>query len=247
MNEPPTSSPRAASKRTRSLLPDDLRPRAVQHLADDIATRGNHLSTGFVGVSYLLPVLSAGGRLDVAYALLNQDTFPSWLFSVKQGATTIWERWDGWTPGKGFQNAGMNSFNHYSLGSCGEWLYSTVAGIDWDPDAPGYKHLIIHPQPGGGLTTAKASLRTAYGQVASEWRITGGKFQGSLTIPANTTATVTLPAVDAATVVVDDKPLASLPDARLAAPRGGRVTFSLGSGSYQFVCPEPMEPVAPAR
>ena len=131
------------------LLADEaLRQKAVQYLADDIAAKGNHLSTGFVGVSYLLPVLTAGGRLNVAYALLLQDTFPSWLFSVKQGATTIWERWDGWTPDKGFQTPAMNSFNHYSLGSCGEWIYDTVAGIGWDPDAPGYKHLFLHPQTG---------------------------------------------------------------------------------------------------
>ena len=219
------------------LLPDELRPKAVQYLADDIAAKGNHLSTGFVGVSYLLPVLTAGGRLDVAYALLNQDTFPSWLFSVKQGATTIWERWDGWTPDKGFQDAGMNSFNHYSLGSCGEWLYDTVAGIGWDPAAPGYKHLVIRPRPGGGLTMAKAGLKTVYGQVGSAWTLADGRFNYELTVPANTTATVTLPAADASTVTADGKPLTELSDAKLTAPQEGDVTFTLGSGSYQFACP----------
>ena len=148
------------------LLTDDGRAKAVQFLADDIAAKGNHLSTGFVGVSYLLPTLTAGGRLDLAYALLMQDTFPSWLFSVKQGATTIWERWDGWTPDKGFQNAGMNSFNHYSLGSCGEWLYDTVAGIDWDagrarlqtprhPPAPGWRPGERQGEPAHGLRAGR--------------------------------------------------------------------------------------------
>jgi len=101
------------------LLPEDLRPKAAQYLENDIKAKGNHLSTGFVGVSYLLPVLTRAGKTNTAYTLLMQDTFPSWLFSVKHGATTIWERWDGWTPEKGFQDPGMNSFNHYSLGSCG--------------------------------------------------------------------------------------------------------------------------------
>ena len=146
-------------------MPDELRPRAVQYLADDIVAKGNHLSTGFVGVSYLLPVLTAYGHLDLAYTLLMQDTFPSWLFSVKQGATTIWERWDGWTPDKGFQDAAMNSFNHYSLGSCGEWLYDTVAGIGRNAAWPGYKVAVIRPRPGGGLTMVKAGLKTVYGQI----------------------------------------------------------------------------------
>ncbi len=209
----------------------------VGKLVKDIAAKGNHLSTGFIGVSYLLPVLTDHGHLDVAYTLLNQDTFPSWLFSVKQGATTIWERWDGWTPEKGFQDAGMNSFNHYSLGSCGEWLYTTVAGIDWDPDAPGYKHLVIHPQPGGGLTEVKAGLRTVHGQVNSAWKVADGKFTYDLTLPANTTATVTLPTNDPDGVTADGEPLAELKDAKLDRESIRGVTFTLGSGSYRFVCP----------
>lgn len=136
------------------LRPEAMRAKAVQYLAGDVAAHGDHLTTGFVGVSYLLPVLTAGGRVDTAYTLPMQDTFPSWLFSVKHGATTIWERWDGWTPEKGFQTPVMNSFNHYSLGSCGEWLYDTVAGIGSDRALPGYKRAIIHPKPGGGIRLA---------------------------------------------------------------------------------------------
>ena len=127
------------------LLPEALRPLAAKYLVDDIRAKGWHVSTGFVGVSYLLPVLTQAGKLDAAYRLLMQDTFPSWLFSVKHGATTIWERWDGWTPEKGFQDPNMNSFNHYALGSCGQWLYEGVAGIAPDPEQPGYRHIIIHP------------------------------------------------------------------------------------------------------
>src|ERR1700750_2019399 len=101
----------------------------------------------------------------MAYTLLNQKTWPSWLYAVTQGATTIWERWDGWTHDRGFQTPEMNSYNHYAYGAIGEWLYGTVAGIDLDPARPGYKHIVVHPRPGGGLTRAKASLRSVHGLI----------------------------------------------------------------------------------
>ncbi len=214
------------------LLPETLRSKGMQYLADDIAVHGNHLTTGFIGVGYLLPVLTNGGRLDMAYALLTQDTFPSWLFSVKQGATTIWERWDGWTPGKGFQDAGMNSFNHYSLGSCGEWLYDTVAGIGWNPEAPGYRRLILRPQPGGGLSHAEATRRTMYGTVKSAWRVDGKRLTLDVTIPANVTARMILPTGDAASILEGGNPLEGNPT---VAP--GETAFDVGSGSYQFSWP----------
>lgn len=133
------------------LVPATMRPMIAKRLTDDIMiARKGHLSTGFVGVGYLCPTLSSIGATDVAYTLLENDSYPSWGYSIKHGATTIWERWDGWTEEKGFQDPGMNSFNHYSLGSVGEWMASTVAGIDLDPKQPGYKHIIIHPEPGGG-------------------------------------------------------------------------------------------------
>jgi len=157
---------------------------------DDIKAKKWHLSTGFVGVSYLLPTLADSGNADVAYKLLLQDTFPSWLFSVKQGATTMWERWDGWTPDKGFQTPQMNSFNLYSLGSCGEWLYDSVAGINWDPDYPGYKHILIRPIVGGGLTSANATIGSPYGNITSAWSLREGNLILNVTIPTNTTATV---------------------------------------------------------
>src|ERR1035437_7813718 len=105
------------------LLAPEQRPAAAKHLVEDIAAKGDHLSTGFVGVGHLTTTLTRQGYVDIAYKLLLQETFPGWLYSVKNGATTIWERWDGWTQEKGFQDPGMNSFNHYSLGSVGEWLY----------------------------------------------------------------------------------------------------------------------------
>ena len=175
------------------LLDENHRPAAVEALVRDIESRGMHLSTGFVGTPYLNPVLTRFGRADVAYALLLQKTFPSWLYPVTQGATTMWERWDAWTHDKGFSDTGMNSFNHYAFGAVGEWLYATVAGIELDPHKPGYKHILIRPTPGGELTWAKGAHRTLYGVVESAWRIENGTFHLDVAIPPNTTATVRLP------------------------------------------------------
>ena len=176
-----------------NLLPEVLRPKAAQYLAENVANHKDHLTTGFIGVSYLLPALCSQNKIETAYRVFLQDTFPSWLFSVKHGATTIWERWDGWTPEKGFQDPGMNSFNHYSLGSCGEWMFDTVAGIGLDPTQPGFKHILIRPRPGGDLTHAEASYDSIRGRIISEWKCDGDKLTLDVTIPPNTSATVHLP------------------------------------------------------
>jgi alpha-L-rhamnosidase len=175
------------------LLPTKLRPLAAAELVADIERRGDHLSTGFVGSPYLPHVLSSNGKLDVAYKLLAQTTWPSWLYPVTQGATTIWERWDGWTPENGFQDKGMNSFNHYAYGAIGAWLYNTVAGIEIDPVQPGYKHTILRPQAGGDLTCAAARLETPYGELVSDWKLDDGRFTWEIVVPPNTTATAILP------------------------------------------------------
>ncbi|WP_394846111.1 glycoside hydrolase family 78 protein [Pendulispora brunnea] len=174
------------------LLPENLRSLAASHLMADVEARG-HLSTGFVGVAHLLPVLTAYGRVDLAYRLLNTDTFPSWLYSVNKGATTIWERWDGIRPNGQFQDPGMNSFNHYSLGSVGEWMYATIAGIELDEAHPGYKHFFVRPRPGGGLESASGKLDTIHGTIVSDWKIAGRVFSLNVTVPPNTTATVSVP------------------------------------------------------
>ncbi len=175
------------------LLPDDLRQAAAAELVADIQRRGKHLSTGFVGAPYLPHVLGNNGRLDTAYALLEQKTWPSWLYPVTQGATTVWERWDGWTEENGYQDPGMNSFNHYAYGSIGAWLYSTVAGIQIDPAQPGYKHILLRAKPGGGLAEAEGSLDTPYGEVVSRWTQSAGAFEWTVVVPPNTRATVYLP------------------------------------------------------
>jgi alpha-L-rhamnosidase len=185
------------------LLPEELRSQAVAELVADIERRDMHLSTGFVGAPYLPHVLSANGRLDVAYALLHQTTWPSWLYPVTQGATTIWERWDGWTEEHGFQDADMNSFNHYAYGSIGAWLYNTVAGIEIDPARPGYKHILLRPQPGSQLTHATGRLKTLYGQLVSQWKLENGRFDWTVVVPPNTTATAQLPLADGQTVTLN--------------------------------------------
>ncbi|MBE2215831.1 MAG: glycoside hydrolase family 78 protein [Opitutaceae bacterium] len=175
------------------LLPHHLRARATEHLVENIRALNWHLSTGFIGISHLNPQLTLNGHADVAYRLLLQETYPGWLYPVKHGATTIWERWNGWTHQDGFFNPHMNSFNHYSLGSVGEWLFRHVAGIELDPEAPGYQRFVLRPFVGAGLDFARATLRTMHGEIESGWRREGGALTWSIRVPANTTARVFIP------------------------------------------------------
>ena len=217
------------------LLPEALRPAAVQELVRDIRQRGMRLSTGFVGAPYLLHVLARFGQLDVAYQLLLQKAWPSWLYSVTQGATTIWERWDGWTHDKGFQDPGMNSFNHYAYGSVGDWLYGVVAGIEIDPAHPGYEHIVFQPQPGGGLSYARAETETIRGRVASGWRLEDGILTLNLTVPANCTATAFIPAAAPAAV----SELGGGTGAVFQRMENGAAVYALESGTYTFQSPKP--------
>jgi len=219
------------------LLPEALRPLAAQHLADNIVSKNNHLSTGFVGVGYLCPVLTETGHNDTAYTLLLNTTFPSWGFSIAQGATTIWERWDGYTPAKGFQDPGMNSFNHYSLGSVGQWLYQDVAGIDTDPAQPGYKHILLHPHPGPGLTQVTAGYDSIRGPIGSSWKVANGQFVWDVTIPANTTATAWVLAQSAGSVTESGHPISAASGIVLVRTEAGTAIYELPSGTYHFTSP----------
>jgi alpha-L-rhamnosidase len=214
------------------LLPGDLRAKAAQYLVDDIKAGGWHLSTGFLGVSYLLPVLAQAGRDEIAYRLLLQDTYPSWLFPVEHDATTIWERWDGWTPDKGFQDPGMNSFNHYALGSCGEFLFSGIGGIR--PASPGYKTILIDPIVGKGLTWAKTSYDSIHGQIATFWKVEGNRLLLEVTVPANTTATVCIPATAVAGITESGKPIEKSEGVKLLRQEKDKVFLEVGSGTYKF-------------
>ncbi|WP_282935355.1 glycoside hydrolase family 78 protein [Paenibacillus sp. RC67] len=213
-----------------NLLTETQRTLAIKYLVDNIQEHGNHLTTGFLGVGYLLPALTEMGREDVAYSLLIQDTFPSWLYSVKHGATTIWERWDAWTETDGFQNPGMNSFNHYSLGSVGEWMYQTILGINTVEDQPGYKHIVIHPRPGGGLHFAKGEFKSVYGTINVEWKHEKSYFIMKVRIPVNTTATIHVPGR-----VVNDDQQDSQPALRLMSSEQNQTVYEAGSGSYTFI------------
>jgi len=217
-----------------NLLPAALRPLTAQHLVADIAAKNDHLSTGFVGVGYLCPTLSDSGHNDVAFKLLQNDTVPSWGFSIRQGATTIWERWDGWTPDKGFQDVGMNSFNHYSLGSVGEWLYSHVAGISSDPQHPGFEHILIQPHPGPGLSFADATYDSVRGRIQSRWKQEAGTFTLDISIPANTSATVRFPAANADRVLESGQPVGSAESVRFVRQENGDAILEVGSGVYRF-------------
>jgi alpha-L-rhamnosidase len=177
------------------LLPDRLAARAAEHLVADIETRG-HLTTGFVGVGLLAPVLTDHGRADLAYALLHRSDHPSWAYSIRHGATTIWERWDGWTEEHGYQSPAMNSFNHYALGSIGAWLYRDVAGIAQTKDSVAFRHLLIRPRPGGRLTWAQASYDSVRGRIATRWEIAAGELRLEVEIPPGAEATVHVPTTE---------------------------------------------------
>ena len=219
------------------LLPESLRPRALEHLVNDIRKRDWHLSTGFVGTPLLAPTLTRFGRTDVAYKLLLQDTYPSWFYPILNGATSTWERWNSYTKEHGFGNVAMNSFNHYAYGAIGEWLYATVAGIDVDADGPGYKHVIIRPEPGGDLAWARGELCTMYGLVRSAWSIEDDEFRLDVTIPANTTATVILPVSSATNVTCDGGALSEADGISDVREKDEKAIVTAAAGTYAFTAP----------
>ncbi len=224
------------------LLPEELRSIAARRLAREVRER-QHLTTGFVGTPYLCHVLSRYGFLDEAYMLLNREQYPSWLYPVKQGATTIWERWDGQKPDGTFQDKGMNSFNHYAYGAVGEWMYRVIAGIEIDPAAPGYKHILIQPQPGGGFRSVKATHQTMYGKLSSAWLLKDRKLNLDLEIPVNTRATVRLPKAQLADITESGNSLIKGDGITSARQDGESVVVEIGSGQYRFVYPTDLAPV----
>jgi alpha-L-rhamnosidase len=210
------------------LVPPALQRAAVDHLVRLIRENGNHPGTGFLSTPYLCHVLSEHGQLEVAYALLKQDTTPSWLYEVKKGATTIWEDWDG----IGEDGAPKGSLNHYAKGAVGSWLYQVVAGIE--PGAPGYKHIRFRPRPGGGLTTAAARYHSLYGEVASSWQVRDGTFTLTITVPANTTATVFLPGAEARQVTEGSQTVETAEGVIQVSQEQEATVIEVGSGTYAF-------------
>lgn len=191
------------------LLPEPAARLAACRLVEEVKASDNHVTAGFLGIPHLLPALSDYGYIDTAYDMLMQESFPSWFHQIKSGATTMWERWDGWSKERGFHKVErMNSFNHYAFGAVGEWLYRYMAGIDADPLQPGFKHIRIAPRPGGGLTRVYAEYESMYGTIVSAWEIHDGCFRLQVRIPVNTTAAVQLP--------------------------GAESLMEIGSGAYEF-------------
>jgi alpha-L-rhamnosidase len=240
-------------------IPPDKIPLAVSNLVNDIQNKSHqqtradalgknpiippgHLSTGFHSSGALLPVLSTYGRNDVAYSLLLQDTYPSWLYPVTIGATTTWERWDSWTPEKGFQDYRMNSFSMPDLmASITEWLFCHVGGID--QKGVGFQNLVIKPAVGAGLTWAQASYDSIHGTIEVRWEKSGGALAVNVTIPANTSATVSLPGSGTGPFSVHEGGksvwsngayVSGVTGISGAAMNGDRVEMQVGSGTYHF-------------
>jgi len=205
------------------LVPEDMHARIFAHLVAKIEHETDgHIGTGLIGGQYLNRVLTDNGRPELAYTMASQKTYPSWGYMVEQGATTIWELWNGNTA-----DPTMNSGNHVMLiGDLVVWLYEDVAGIAPDDAQPGFKHIIMRPQPVGDLTFVRASHQSPYGLIRSEWQRTGGRFDWQIEIPANSTATVYVPATRQENVEAG-----GLTAARF---ENQQAVFELGSGGYHF-------------
>lgn len=219
------------------LLPEELRPAAAEHMARGFERYNGLISTGFHSTICLMRELTRRGYNDRAYQLISNRDMPSWGYAIDHGATTIWERWDGYVEGRGFQNPGMNSFAHYALGSVGEWMMRTIAGINPDPDVPAYKRFILQPSPGGGLTWASGFYHSIHGRIACAWRIEGSRITVHVTVPANTTATLYLPTTDSASVIEvieGAAPAAEADGVRQIRTSANAVVYQIGAGRYRF-------------
>ena len=218
------------------ILPEGDRQAFADTLAEKIQKNGNRLTTGFLGCPLLLPVLTRFGHTETAFALLQQEAYPSWKYPILQGATTIWERWNSYTLADGFGDVGMNSFNHYAYGSVTEWLYDTLVGIRCDEDAPGFSHFILRPTCGGGLTHAEGAYLSIRGLIQSAWEAENNTMTAyRCAVPANTTATLYLPAASAATVTEGGRPLEEAEGVTVVSAAGGTVELLLSSGAYDFL------------
>jgi alpha-L-rhamnosidase len=218
------------------MLPENLRQAAAQRLAENVKSYDNHLTTGFLGTPYLCHVLSRFGYKDVSYQLLLQESYPSWLYPVKMGATTIWERWDGIKPDGSFQSAGMNSFNHYAYGAIGEWIYANIGGLmtDTSPQGVGFKKIHIKPQFGGNFTSATTTYESMYGKIVTDWKMEGKALKFSIEVPPNTTASVVLPTKSLEDASENGIKISQHKDLKNTKFQNGNASFEVGSGKYSF-------------
>ncbi|PXA04645.1 alfa-L-rhamnosidase [Coraliomargarita sinensis] len=210
-----------------NLLPEAMRPKAFDHLVRLVHEADNHLRTGFLGTPLLAPVLDRFGRTDLALTVLFQETYPSWFYSIHQGATTMWERWNSYSHEDGFGNDKMNSFNHYAYGAIGQWIYERIAGLAPDPEQPGYKHIFIQPAPGVPLEQAAAELETPYGLARSAWHLDGNALVLEATIPPNSRGTLRLPVDRELEVRINERRVSLEPD-------GPFLTAPLGPGTHSI-------------
>lgn len=218
------------------LIPAELKDKVADQFAESIHQQNDHLATGFLGTPFVLFALQKAGHTDLAYKLVLNKTYPSWLQQVIWGSTTMWERWDGWRPEKGFQDPGMNSFNHYWLGCVSEWLFTQAAGID--TDGPGFKRIVIRPEivnPERGFSWVNASYNSIRGSIVSRWKLDGDQFRLEIAIPGNTTATVYVPAKSISDVTESGKAIEHAPNVKLVRMENGRAVLEVGSGNYKFV------------
>jgi alpha-L-rhamnosidase len=217
------------------MLPPDLAEKSAAHLAELVRKNGNRLSTGFASTVHLCPVLCRHGYEDLAFALLTQEDDPSWLYQVKQGATSVWETWDVKRP-DGSLRKGL-SFNHYAFGAVGDWLYRHVAGLQPDEARPGFKHSNLAPHPGGGLHWARASHQSPHGEIGLEWNQRDGRMRVEVCVPPNTTASLRLPRATVSEVEEGDGPLDCAEGVSGVRSEEGGATLDLGSGAYVFHYP----------
>jgi alpha-L-rhamnosidase len=217
-----------------NLLPKNLRAQAAERLVKNIKSYGYHLTTGFLGTPYLNHVLSRHGYEDIAYQLLMQDSYPSWLYPVTQGATTIWERWDGIKPDGSFQTPSMNSYNHYAYGAIGDWMYQNIAGIRAMEEGPGYKHFQVAVVPGAHLSYAEGQIETYYGSIKSAWKLENNRYIHDIQVPVNTTAELIMPFGSYETISEGKSGIDRARGVKRLDDQDGKVRLHLESGSYQF-------------
>ncbi|MDB5348811.1 MAG: inverting alpha-L-rhamnosidase [Planctomycetota bacterium] len=213
------------------LVPEDHRAAVVANLVEEIQSRhGGHTSVGLVGMQWFMQVLTDAGRPDVAYAVAIQTTRPSWGYMVSRGATTVWERWD-----TDIQDGGMNGESQKILsGNLEAWFYQTLGGINYDPERPGFKHVTLRPRPVGELTYVRASHRSLFGPIVSDWKIVNGAFAWTISLPPNTTATVYVPAKNAEAVTEGGDPASRAVGVKFLRMDGDSAVYSVGSGTYSF-------------
>jgi alpha-L-rhamnosidase len=205
---------------------------AAGRLAADVRSFG-HLTTGFLGTPHILHILTRYGYLDEAYMLLYRTEYPSWLYMVTKGATTIWERWDGIKPDGTFSYSLMNSFALPDLGAAGNWLYRVVAGINPDPETTGFRHIIIKPHPGNEMNDVSSTHESMYGTIRSEWQIKRNVFTLRVSIPVNSTAEVFIPSTGN-TLTMNGKSIESKEAPRVEGINYHFLQTRVGSGDYVF-------------